>query len=529
MLRDDIKMSDECPGAYLIRSSTAAKGDLANILRYELGQEKGYFLTVATDEKGDALFYNPKTGLWRLGQVSEVLHLAATLYDLGMIVQRTKGLRARRDEMGLVLLDDRGAVQMEEYEYHSRAVINDVLIKSAFKIVLWHSRSTEKPKPQPGLAFRNGFLRADPENKKFEFLPHSPKNWAFRRIDKDYCVVENPDQKIPTVNRMRDAVLNGAEDAAEAEETWQTIMYAIAMGAFGLVHQANAFLTVYGPGGNGKTTLFDTLIGMVVQSLEDTASLSPQKFGKDFTMKQLIGARFNYVNDMEDSNVSNMACQVQKALAEGKPISMRTMHKDEYSLELPVMCIYLTNGDAKFMDTSKGFVRRHYHVRMMNDLTKTGLSRAQLVKAAQEEQMAYINFLQTIVLKFWAGNFIEIPRSEKAKRLAEAASANYEREMLEDICEEGTTWLKAHQMRTIFDVYFDQMTRSGLNKPDMRRFCARLSAAAAAKGWYNEHKGYKVQVRAPSTWTGIAEGASLSGNLLKFLARTAPSGIDKKD
>lgn len=504
-----ISMSLDKPGAYLLRSGDHLKEDLAAVLLHELGQKRGHFLTVANDAKGDALFYDEKTGLWRLGSAAEVLHLATQLYNAGKIVTRTKTQVVVKDEAGETVMGPTGQPEMEDKWVDVVAPMKDTTIQSAFKLVLWQSRSNERPQPVPGLAFRNGFLKADPVAKCFDFVKHSPKNWAFRRIDRDYQTVLRPEAGIPTVMKMKEAVLEGEDNEARevAKESWETIMYIVALGAFGLGTQANAFLTVYGPGGNGKTTLFDTLIGMACQSLTDTASLSMQKFGKDFTMKQLIGPRFNYVNDMDDGTVSNLACQIQKALAEGKPVSMRMMHKDEYSLDLPVMCIYLTNNDVKFMDTTKGFLRRHYHVRMMNDLTKTGLSSGQLVRAAKEEQMAYVNYLVQIVEQFWADGHTSIPRSEKAKRLADATSMNYERDMLEDICEEGSGYVKAATMRQVFEVYFRDIAKSGLTISDMRRFCSRLAAAAQAKGWYNESKGYKVRVRPPETWSGIAEGA----------------------
>lgn len=493
-------MSSKQKPTYVINAKSK-ENDLANAVLTELHFDDGHFLCSNANVGHDAFFYDSAKGTWRVGKTDDVLTLILNTLTNGKAKMRAK---VSEDAEGNAIF---GYVDIPP---------TSKLVAASCKLALIRARNDQrKPTFVPGLAFRNGFLRVDAEAKRFEFVEHSPANWAFSRIEKDWVDIAEPEKLIPHTLAMRDAVMR--EDGCGAEN-WQTLISCVALGAFGLGKQANAFLTIYGEGGNGKTTLIEALLRRAVENYDrDVAQIDMWKLGEPFVMHQLIGKKFNFRNEMDDRAVSNAACQIQKSLAEGKPVAIRKMYADEFSLELPVMCIYVGNHEMTFADTSKGFTRRHYHMKMEADLTKTGVSSQQLLTSVEPEQVAYLNYLKQAVERFWKEGHVSIPRSEVMETAAKATTLNYVRDCIEQMMEPADTHMTVLGFREIYLYFHIHVMGSGMRPQDTAKLSRLLAAETRARGLYNPHKGHFIRLRDPATWSGLATGAQPSHELQSLL------------
>lgn len=497
-------MSSKQKPIYVINAKSK-ENDLAQAILVELRHEKQHFLPSNINFGHDAFFYSESTGTWRVGRTEELMTKAIDLLTSG------------RAQSRIVVQDEETGETRVAF-----AVLPPThkLTSSAAKLALATARNDpRKPTFVPGLAFKNGFLKVDAEARRFEFVKHAPDNWAFSRIEKDWIDIAEPEKLIPHTLAMRDAVMR--EDGCGAEN-WSTLISCVALGAFGLGKQANAFLTIYGEGGNGKTTLIEALLRRAVENYDrDVAQIDMWKLGEPFVMHQLIGKKFNFRNEMDDRAVSNAACQIQKSLAEGKPVAIRKMYADEFSLELPVMCIYVGNHEMTFADTSKGFTRRHYHMKMEADLTKSGVSSQQLLTSVEPEQVAYLNYLKQAVERFWKEGHVSIPRSEVMETAAKATTLNYVRDCIEHMMEPATDGfhMSIHEFREIYLFWHQHVMASGMKPYDNGKLARLLAAETKPRDLYSYQRGHRIQLRDPKTWSGMGQGKDMNAEIQQILRR----------
>lgn len=494
------------PEGCIVISKAKKEQEIAKHLLEKLKVASGHFITAQDTMGHDAFFYDPDRGTWTVGRTNDVLTLCSNLLASGKFVSRA------------VVKSEEGDEEEDFHYIPLTAGVSNASVKCALQL----ARTTVKPQFVPGLAFRNGFLRCDPVARRFDFVPHSPTNWAFSRIEKDWQDIVRPESQIPQTLKMRTAVLS--EDG-RGDENWNILISCIALGAFGLGKQANAFLTIYGEGGNGKSTLIEALLRRAVEDYaRDVASVDMCKLDQPFVVHQLIGRKFNFRNEMDDKTISNACCQIQKSLAEGTAVSIRKMHTDEFSLELPVMCIYLSNNEVQFADSSKGFARRHYHIKMEADLLNSGLSRDDILLSVEGEQIAYLNYLKQHVEQFWAAGHIAIPRSKEAEEEASSTVLNFVRDCVRHMLEPSeSNYMSLQEFKEIYYFYHHDIVGSRMATPDAYRIAKLLALESRKLKAYNPHKGHKLRLRPQGSWSGIAKDATPSPEMRSLLLESERS------
>lgn len=118
-------------------------------------------------------------------------------------------------------------------------------------------------------------------------------------------------------------------------------------------HKANAFLLVYGEGGEGKSTCFDTL-AKLIGSL-NTSSAPLNNLNTDFGLEPLVNKKLNYAT--ESGNGAFHTSKL-KAITAGEKITVNRKNLPETDMILKTKLVFLLNELPHLNDNSRGFARR---------------------------------------------------------------------------------------------------------------------------------------------------------------------------
>lgn len=240
-----------------------------------------------------------------------------------------------------------------------------------------------------------------------------------------------------------------------------------------------AWVMLYGPGGNGKSTILGilhSLLGSRVLSAE----LSDLDVSRNAHAFASMPGKLAVVDD--DVNFGlRLPSTVLKKLSENKPLVANPKYKSTFEFENTAICIAASNGWPALTDVSQGVRRRAHIFQLLTNLESTGydLDRGERLKA---ERPGILNELIRALQRMRARGGFDIPASVSAAHKEWLRQSNAIYRFLEWYRDE----VKPHEPSTTINDMWDQYriwaTDEGVSKRFTRSsFAAALRSAGVAR------------------------------------------------
>lgn len=128
----------------------------------------------------------------------------------------------------------------------------------------------------------------------------------------------------------------------------------------------HVFFFLFGPGGTGKSTLVDLLLGLIGE--ENSLALQLEELGNPFTRSQLVGKQIYLCGELTRKSFQHIG--LIKQIAAGEPVYVDVKNKAGFSFRPKGRFVMTSNVVAHTPDTSTGFERRFLQINFMNAIAR---------------------------------------------------------------------------------------------------------------------------------------------------------------
>lgn len=225
--------------------------------------------------------------------------------------------------------------------YASTKLVKDLALQVRYRMEL-----REQPEiPGNWIAFRNGLL--DLSRRRLRLQPHTPEVFCTRYLDFDY----DADAECPLWRSFLEEVL---PDGA-SRDVLQEFLGAVFIDR--LKSKVETMLWLYGDGANGKSVVFEVVMGILGRenvTTRDMRELCHPSRGQ-FALSDIEGKLLNYCSDVQgDFTFTDLA----KKLISGEPThAERKYENSRLMMRLPLFMAN-TNTLPKIKDESNAWARR---------------------------------------------------------------------------------------------------------------------------------------------------------------------------
>lgn len=120
----------------------------------------------------------------------------------------------------------------------------------------------------------------------------------------------------------------------------------------------HVFFFLFGPGGTGKSTLVDVLLGLIGD--ENSLALQLEELGNPFTRSKLVGKQVYLCGELTRKSFQHIG--LIKQISAGEPIFVDVKHRDGFTFRPKGRFVMTSNVVAHTPDTSTGFERRFLQI-----------------------------------------------------------------------------------------------------------------------------------------------------------------------
>ncbi len=203
-----------------------------------------------------------------------------------------------------------------------------------------------------------------------ELLPHAKDFYSTHCLGVSF----NP-RDIKVCERFKKFLRDSVQDADSIVELQKFFGYCLTRET-----RYEKMLLLYGPGGDGKSTLMNVLRQLVGE--ENCSHIPMGRLDDQFYLSRLVDKLLNMSTEVE---AKAMQSQEIKAIVSGDPIAASFKNQTPFDFVPACKLVYSTNRLPRMLDNSDGFFRKVMIIEMKAQFVKQGLADIFLYDALLDE------------------------------------------------------------------------------------------------------------------------------------------------